>query len=87
MTKRYQKLNAQVDALQWTGSNQAAIHAFCPYSYPPFANTTADLIVNDIGNAGFRVLNVGDYIIKDAENKFTYMTAAQFTATYGEVTP
>lgn len=77
---KYLRKPEEVDAVQWTGSNQAEILEFC---HELFAEDPAHSLISFAEGEGLRLRNkdgagwsenvaVGDYIIKDPEYDYGY---------------
>jgi hypothetical protein len=82
MMARYRKLPVEIDAVQFTGKNDAEVLAFCPVAYDPEVNRpTLEIATLE----GVMTAEVGDYIIRGVQGEFYPCKPDIFEQTYERV--
>ena len=95
MIKRYRKKPVEIEALQWTGKNDAEIEYFVGdflqgygdnlVCYIPRSNQYLSKLMYIRTLEGIMVASVGDYIIKGVQGEFYSCKPEIFEQTYEEV--
>jgi hypothetical protein len=85
----YRKKPVIIEAMQWTGSNEAEVSAFCPAAYwdgeLPINEENGILIIKTL--EGQVVASFGDYIIKGVKGEFYPCKPDIFALTYEQAQP
>ena len=79
MIGRYRKRPVVIEAVQFTGRNDAEVMAFCPTARDP-ADRKPNLIIPTL--EGEMLVSVGDWVIKGVQGEFYPCKPDIFEATY-----
>ncbi len=86
---RYVKKPVEIDAVQWTGENDAVIQAFCPLCKPRVHRGVKELDImtleDGIDGRATHVASIGDFIIKGVHGEFYACKPDIFHLTYASV--
>jgi len=84
MVRTYRKKPVCIEAIQWTGTNEGEVFAFCHDCYwdgeQPIAINTGVLVVKTL--EGQHVASFGDFIIKGVNGEFYPCKPEIFEKTY-----
>lgn len=78
MVKTYKKKPVEIQALQWTGENQAELYKFVP----PHLRVEEPDGLHIVTLEGNHFANIGDFIIKGVKGEFYPIKSDIFEMTY-----
>ena len=85
MIKTYETTPANVEAIQFSEENKAEVLAFLGWGYTTTENSEGESII--VINTSLRsiAVEIGDYIVKDANGDFSVKEEVEFGDIYTEV--
>lgn len=76
--QRFKRAPEEVEAVQWTGTNEFNLQSFCGSDWDPMPGDHSSPELWESDNSRWRIMYSGDWVVKDADGNFVRIAEEDF---------